>query len=236
MDDLKLYSITENQIDSLVNTVRVFSQDINMEFGLDKCAVLIMKRGKMVESTGIPMPDQKLMKSLKENEEYKYLGILEADDIRHESMRTIIKAEYLRRVRKILNSKLNGINIITSINSRAISIIRYSAGVLKWPVAEVKELDRKTRKQLTMHGAHHPKSNTERLYMKRSIGGRGLISVEDCIEMESNSLQQYLCDSQEPLLQAAHTENVVRTKDEVRSKSDIENEHAQQHRETSERC
>ena len=117
-------------------------------------------------------------------------------------MRTIIKADYLRRVRKILNSKRNRINIITSINSRAISIIRYSAGVLKWPVAEVKELDRKTRKQLTMHGAHYPKSNTERLYMKRSIGGRGLISVEDCIESESNSLQQYLRDSQEPLLQA----------------------------------
>ena len=100
-------------------------------------------------------------------------------------------------------------------------------------MAEVKELDRKTRKQLTMHGAHHPKSNTERLYMKRSIGGRGLISVEDCIEIESNSLQQYLCDSQEPLLEAAHTENVVRTKDEVRSKSDIEKEHSQQHREKS---
>ena len=202
-----------------------------MEFGLDKCAVLVMKRGKIVESAGIPMPNQEVMKALKHDDKYKYLGVLEADDIKHEEMKKVIKTEYFRRVRKILNSKLNGKNIITSINSRAVSIIRYSAGVLNWPVAEVKELDRKTRKQLTMHGAHHPKANTDRLYMKRESGGRGLISVEDCIEIESNSLLEYLSESQEPLLQAAHIENVVKVRDEVRSKADIEKGHTEQRKE-----
>ena len=46
MDDLKLYGKTENDITSLINTVRIYSNDIGMEFGLDKCATIILKRGK----------------------------------------------------------------------------------------------------------------------------------------------------------------------------------------------
>ena len=34
MDDLKLYSQSEKGLDSLVHTVRVFSEDIGMEFGI----------------------------------------------------------------------------------------------------------------------------------------------------------------------------------------------------------
>ena len=40
MDDLKLYSRSEKGLDSLVQTVRVFSEDIEMEFGIEKCAML----------------------------------------------------------------------------------------------------------------------------------------------------------------------------------------------------
>ena len=35
----------EEQIDALVNTVQIFSEDIRMEFGISKCTTLIMKRG-----------------------------------------------------------------------------------------------------------------------------------------------------------------------------------------------
>ena len=43
MDDLKLYGSNKNQLDSLIQTVRIFSEDIHMKFGLDKCAILEMK-------------------------------------------------------------------------------------------------------------------------------------------------------------------------------------------------
>ena len=119
MDDLKLFAKIEDQIDSLVNTVRIFSEDIKMEFVLPKCGVLIMKGGKVVKSEGISMLDG-----------YKYLGILEADGVKHEEMKDQIKEEYIRRVRNILKSKLNGGNIISAINSRAVSIVRYGAGII----------------------------------------------------------------------------------------------------------
>ena len=53
MDDLKLYAASKDQLDSLVQVVRIFSQDIKMSFGLDKCAVLEMRRGREVGSSGI---------------------------------------------------------------------------------------------------------------------------------------------------------------------------------------
>ena len=53
IDDLKLYAKTPNQLDSLIETVRIFINDIGMKFGIEKCAVLIIKRGKMTQSGGI---------------------------------------------------------------------------------------------------------------------------------------------------------------------------------------
>ena len=46
MDDLKLYRKSSNELESLLNTVRIFSTDISMEFGLEKCATLTIHKGK----------------------------------------------------------------------------------------------------------------------------------------------------------------------------------------------
>ena len=48
MDDLKLYSQGEKRLDSLVQTVRVFSEDIRMAFPIEKCPMLVMQKGKVV--------------------------------------------------------------------------------------------------------------------------------------------------------------------------------------------
>ena len=45
MDDLKLFGKNENQIYSLVQTVFVFSQDINMDFGIKKMCSHPTKKG-----------------------------------------------------------------------------------------------------------------------------------------------------------------------------------------------
>ena len=48
--------------------------------------VLIKKRRKVVKSEGISIPNGTLMKNIEEGG-YKYLGILEADDVKHEEMK-----------------------------------------------------------------------------------------------------------------------------------------------------
>ena len=66
--------------------------------------------------------------------------------------------------------------------------MRYVAGVLEWRFDELKELDRKTRKLLTMHKGLHPKSELDRLYISRKGGGRGPVSCESKIRSEENNL------------------------------------------------
>ena len=82
--------------DSLVQTVRGFSEEIEMEFGLEKCAMLVMEKGKIVKSIGIELPDGKVIKSLQEGKSYKYLEILEADKYLEEKMKLNLPKEYIR--------------------------------------------------------------------------------------------------------------------------------------------
>ena len=109
MDDLKLFGKSDDQIDSLIQTVFTFSEDIGMEFGLKKCGVVILKKGKLVKFDGIHLPNQEIMKEVDENG-YTYLGILELDVIKEHKMKIKVTAECKRRLRLILKSKLNGKN------------------------------------------------------------------------------------------------------------------------------
>ena len=102
MDDLKLHSRSEKGFDSLVQTVRVFSEDIGMQFGIEKCAMLVMEKGKIVKSVRIELPDGKVIKSLQEKESYKYLVILEADKFFEEKMKLTVLMEYIRSLRNVL--------------------------------------------------------------------------------------------------------------------------------------
>ena len=221
MDDLKLFAKNVDQIDSLVNTVRIFSEDMKMEFGLSKCGMLIMKRGKVVESDGLCMPADTMMRNIEEGG-YKYLGILEVDGIKHDEMKEQLKKEYISRVRNVLKSTLNEDNIISAINSRAVSIVRYGAGIIKWTKNELEELDRKTRTLMTMYGAQHPKADVDRLYLKRCDGGRGLIGDEDCVEVEVNSLDKYLSVSEEKILKEVSLSSTLENKKHGKSKEDIQ--------------
>ena len=111
MDDLKFYSRIEKGWDSLVQTVRVFSEHIGMEFDIEKCAILVMEKGNIVKSVSVELSDVKVIKSLQENESYKYLEVLEADKFSEEKMKLNVSKEYIRRLRKVLKSKLNGGNL-----------------------------------------------------------------------------------------------------------------------------
>ena len=81
-------------------------------------------------------------------------------------MKIKVTAEYKRRLRLILKSKLNGKNKIQATNAWVVAPLRKGAGIINWKVAELKKIDRETRKTLTMYGVLHPKSDIDRLYLK----------------------------------------------------------------------
>ena len=72
---------------------------------------------------------------------YTYLGILETDKIKKKEVKEKFSKEYLRRLKLILRSKLNGRNKIMAVKTWAVLVMRYGAGILIWNTDELKSLD-----------------------------------------------------------------------------------------------
>ena len=130
MDNLKLYGKSESEIKELVSTGEVFIQDIGMEFGIKKCGAIIMNKGKVKSTDGIKLTSGEKIIQIEEDE-FKYLGILQYDRIKEQEMKDKFRNEYFRRVKLILKSKLNGRNKIMVLNTWTVSIMMYGAGILK---------------------------------------------------------------------------------------------------------
>ena len=43
MNNIKLFAKNEKELEILIQAVRIYSEDIGMEFAIEKCAMLIMK-------------------------------------------------------------------------------------------------------------------------------------------------------------------------------------------------
>ena len=71
-------------------------------------------------------------------------------------------------------------------------MLRYSFGIINWRTEEIKKIDRKTRKMLTMYKMHHPKADIDRLYVKRKEGGRGLVQIAAAFKAEIINTAEYL--------------------------------------------
>ena len=96
MDDIKLFTKNEKELETLIHAVIIYSQDIGMEFSIEKCAMLVMKIGKRHLAGGMELLSQDNIITLGEKKTYKYLGNLEADIIKQVEMKDKIKKEYLR--------------------------------------------------------------------------------------------------------------------------------------------
>ena len=129
MDDLKLHGKSKrSELKGLVSTLELFNQDIDMEFGINKCGVIIMNRGKIKSTAGIELPSSEKIKEIEEDG-YKYLRILDYDRIKEQEMKHKFRNKYFNRAKLILKSKLNGRNRIMTLDTWAISIMRYGAGI-----------------------------------------------------------------------------------------------------------
>ena len=190
MDDIRLFAKNEKELETLIRAVRIYSQDIGMEFGIEKCAMLVMKSGKRHMTDGMELPNHDKIRTLEENETYKYFGILEADTIKQVQMKDTIRKKYLRRTRKLLETKLSSRNLIKGINTWAVPLVIYSGPFLKWTRDKLKQMDQKTRKLITMQKVLHHRDDVDRLYVSRKEGGRGLTSIEDTVDTSIQRLKR----------------------------------------------
>ena len=72
------------------------------------------------------------------------------------------------------------------------SLVRYSGPFLNWTGDELKQMDQRTRKLMTMHKALHPRDDVGRLYVSRKKGEWGLTSIEDSVDASIQRLEYYI--------------------------------------------
>ena len=108
----------------------MFSDDINMQFGLDKCAKATFKRGKLAETSSIKIDVNTNIEELDQEGTYKYLGIDEGGGIQHSAIKEKIRKEYYRRIKLVLKSELNAGYKISAINTLAVPVLTYSFNII----------------------------------------------------------------------------------------------------------
>ena len=192
VDDLKTFATDIKAAKMQLDLITIFSKDIGMEFGADKCAYLHIQKGER-STLGTEFSINGLQLSeLKEGESYKYLGMDEDIAIIGDINKEKVTKEYFRRVRKIWNSELYCRHKVTAHNTFAIPVLTPTFGILPWSKDELKQIDIRTRKILTISGSFHLNSDVDRLYSHRREGGRGLNSIDDTYVSRIVSLNLHL--------------------------------------------
>ena len=93
IDDIKLFAKTEKEQENLIHAVRIYSQDIGMEFDIEKCAMQDTENGRRHLTEWNYQIRTRLARSEKRN--VQILGILETDTIKQVEMKEKIKKNTL---------------------------------------------------------------------------------------------------------------------------------------------
>ena len=86
------------------------------------------------------------------------------------------------------------------------------SGIVDWSIAELEDIDRKTRKLMTAHRTLHPQSDIDRLYLPQRIWERGLLQIRQRVEEEIRNLSEYI-SSTESALKEVITEGLLTVED-----------------------
>ena len=126
-------------------------------------------------------------------------------------MKNKIQKEYLTRTRKLHETKFSCRNRIKRINTWTVFLIRFSRPFFKWTRDELRQMDQRTRKLMTMRKALHPRDDVDRLYVPRKEGGRGFASIEDTVDTSIQRLEDYIEKHERGLIMAIrnNTDNTI---------------------------
>ena len=80
-----------------------------------------------------------------------------------------------------------------------------------------------------MYGAHNPKADVDILYLQRCEGGRDLLGLEDCVQVEVHSIEKYLSTSKEKILKEVSRSRITESKKCGRSKEEVHKENREKY-------
>ena len=107
---------------------------IVMRINVEKCARLIVSRGRIITSADFELNSLGAIKYVHHG--YKYLGIIQDMLTIDTKVKQKVIAEYHSRCRSALSSHFNRHYEMIALNCYAILVLCYSAGILNWTQAE----------------------------------------------------------------------------------------------------
>ena len=202
VDDLKVYAASEAKLKVVLREVQAAMGDIGLLWNERKCTVVNVKRGCLQElAPGLKIDEQQLIKSLTEDSQYKFLGVLES--IKQEDSLVLESAArvYLQRLSVIWSSPLSDHHKVVATNQFALPVLIYFMWTQVWPITELQRLDRESRKIMVENGGKHPLGTSDLLYLPRKVGGRGLKSIEAEYKLTKVKAAVRLYNNSDPTMQ-----------------------------------
>ena len=189
--------------------------DISLHWGggINKCAAVHVKRGKIVPNEGLPLHSGNEIPVLGEGDYYKFPSKYKnATQLEKEVQRDASK-EYIRRLSVIWSSLLSFTRKVKATNSFATSVLLYHMWTADWPIEHLRELDRSTRQIMNDNKAKHKHESNSLLYLPVGKGGKGMQ------ELETTKIKtaHYLTVSADPHVQLVSTFQDVKEKTSLRS-------------------
>ena len=216
VDDLKQYQESHETLKDVNEIIVQASHDTGACYGVAKCVEIVFERGKMVRGEGLQVLEER-MDSMDpdKNEIYKFLGIEQADGIKTKRVYERVKHEVAKRVRMLINTELNDINLVRAINAKVTPVAAYPMNVCKFSNGELKELDQVINREMRSSNILGKQGSDERLYLKREDGGRGIKSMRDVYQETRLRVACYMACSTNSWIRAAWRKEMMKEENAI---------------------
>ena len=198
VDDLKGYVISHIRLVYMLNLIKKYMEDAGLFWNPKKCKFTAFKKGKYCLYDDITLDDGAVIKCLKEDDTYEFMGVpqktkMDAETLNKELLDTVQKRSHI-----IWSSQLSDLNKCQASSTFVNSTAEYYFWTVKFTIEMVKQMDVAIRTAMNINGAKHTNQMNDTLYLPRSKGGRGLRSLETTYKMTKIKLAAKLMNDTDP--------------------------------------
>ena len=141
IDDLRTYQNgIEKQKFAHKALVRPRTLDTGAMYGVKKCAEVVYKQGKLVESEDLKLGEEEV-RAMKPKDTYKFLGIEEDEGIAKNVVVARNVEEMDQRLEKLQAQELNDRSLIKAIDTCVLPVIAYTMNACTLTIRELDQLD-----------------------------------------------------------------------------------------------
>ena len=200
VDDLKTYHKSQSKATLITNTVKGMFEDIGLSWGLQKCAAVHIKKGKIMPSSELPLTSGDNILVLGEDDYYKFLVKFENSVQLEGKVLELASEEFVRRLHIIWSSPLTVPRKVKATNCFAIPVLQYHMWSSDWPISSLQELDRNARKIICKFKGKHYHESNPLLYLPPERGGRGFQEITQLYETTKIKTAHHVTTSKDPRL------------------------------------